>query len=178
MHHIEFIIRNFTIGKFQAQMCTWAPREMCRNVYSIIIYNSLKLETARMSINRKMDKYITAQSHNGDYSTTKMNKLPLYKAWMELRNLHKRSQDTPPPQKKEHIVCFQVYKAQKQAKLNYSDQESIISSKTTKQESKRHNSEIGVTLEKERFIIRNDSQGASGVLAMIFCFMQIVITRV
>ena len=65
MYHIEFIIRNFTIGKFQAQMCTWAPREMCRNVYSIIIYNSLKLETARMSINRKMDKYITAQSHNG-----------------------------------------------------------------------------------------------------------------
>lgn len=110
MHHIEFIIRNFTIGKFQAQMCTWAPREMCRNVYSIIIYNSLKLETARMSINRKMDKYITAQSHNGDYSTTKMNKLPLYKAWMELRNLHKRSQDTPPPKKKNILYAFRSIK--------------------------------------------------------------------
>ena len=45
-----------------------------------------------MSISRRMDKYITAQSYNGDYSTTKMNKLPLYKAWMELRNLHKSSQ--------------------------------------------------------------------------------------
>ena len=45
-----------------------------------------------MSISRRMDKYITAQSYNGDYSTMKMNKLLLYKAWMELRNLHKSSQ--------------------------------------------------------------------------------------
>ena len=45
-----------------------------------------------MSSNRKFDKYITAQPYNGDDSTTKVNKLLLYKACMELRDLYKRSQ--------------------------------------------------------------------------------------
>lgn len=54
IHKIEFIIRNFPTRKFQAQMYTWAPRKLCRGVYSIVIYNSLQLETAWISINRKI----------------------------------------------------------------------------------------------------------------------------
>lgn len=52
---LNFIITNCPTRKFQAQMCTAAPREMCRNVYSIIIYNSLKLETGRMSSNKRRE---------------------------------------------------------------------------------------------------------------------------
>lgn len=56
IHKIEFIIRN-SHKKIPGPDVHKArvPREMCRNVYSIIIYNSLKLETARMSINKRGD---------------------------------------------------------------------------------------------------------------------------
>lgn len=116
IHKIEF--RKFPQENFQAQMCTWSPREISSNVYSIIIYNSLKLETAWMSISRRMDKYITAQSYNGDYSTTKMNKLLLYKAWMELRNLHKCRQTKI---KENMLYDYKYIKLKTQEKWNYSD---------------------------------------------------------
>lgn len=96
-------------------MWTWPPREMYRKAHSFIIYKSLKLE-AIQSINGRMGKYIMAQTRNGGYLTMKMNKLLLYTAWMDLGNCCKKEAW---PKKIEHIIWLQIYKTQKQEKLNY-----------------------------------------------------------
>jgi hypothetical protein len=73
-------------------------------VYSSHIYNSQKLETTQMSLNRGMDTENVVLVHNGYYSVIKNNDFMKFAGkWMELENIILR--EVIQAQKNTHDIC-------------------------------------------------------------------------
>lgn len=62
-------------------MYTGAPREMCRDVYSIVTASNWK-QPEYSSTNRRKGKYIMASSYSRDYSTMKTNHSDTKPGWI------------------------------------------------------------------------------------------------
>lgn len=100
------------LGMYKRNACTRVPRHIHKNIWGCCIWNSLKLKTPPMSINRGRDKLIGVHSNSNEseltYNCKNRNESHQYNT--ELKKA---------VAKKVHAVWLHLYKAQEQTKSIY-----------------------------------------------------------